>query len=318
MGDVHAVPSELDDCWRLVQLIKSIAEPDTLICFLGDQHHTHGLVHLPILNFWRNVFIELGGKKRCIALIGNHDKAVWTQPDSTENVMQSYVDVCMVPVPVLTVGGVTFLSHTPENDRFVQLAGTGTTLVCHQSFDGYCYENGSPIRDGIDIKQVNYKKIISGHIHSPQDKGKVWYPGAPRWRSRLDANVAERFLQLVEHADDGSILSSTSFATSSHCRPIRLVTDTPENPLPALVEAAEYHIDIHGPAGHVQRRKSELAGPGRKIKVFITDQNVPAIKESDGIENAFLRFFSKYKSQYGTSTKRLAKMLEERLGINVE
>lgn len=319
IGDPHVVPTELADCWGLINLAESVlaANPDALVCFLGDQHHTHGLVHLPVMNFWRQAFKKLGGYAKCIALIGNHDKEVWTGPDSRENVMEAYRDVCQIVVPRLELHGITFLSHTPSNDQFIQLAGSGNVIVCHQSFDGYKYENGTPIRDGVDVKKVKYNYIISGHIHAPQAEGKVWYPGAPRWRTLADAKVLERHIWLVTHDDDGTILDKQKFSTLGSCKPIRQAVDTPENPLGLLSGGVDWRIEIRGPGEYVQRRRSELAGPGRKIKTFVTDNFLPSLKESEGLEQAFKRYVDDFNPTFGTSKDRLKQLIATRLGINL-
>jgi len=316
VGDPHAVPSELADCWGLVNLIEEVRgrHPDALVCFLGDQHHTHGLVHLPVMEFWRRSFKRLGGSDGCLALIGNHDKEVWTGPESPENVMEAYRDVCRVVSPRLVLNGVTFVSHTPSNDDFLKLAGSGTTLVCHQSFDGCRYENGMPIRDGVDVGRVDFKQIISGHIHAPQTVGKVWYPGAPRWRTLADAKILERHIWLVTHADDGTVLDRVSFSTVGKCRPIRQVIDTPEEPLSQLEPGCDWRIEIRGPAAYVQQRRGELAGAGRKIKTFITDTVMPTLRESEGLEQAFQRYVESFSPTFGTSLDRLKQMARERLG----
>lgn len=319
-GDPHVVPSELEDCRQLIKLIQSILLdcPDALVCFLGDQHHTHGLVHLPVMNFWRQAFESLGGAERCIALVGNHDKEVWTGPDSPENVMEAYRDVCRIVVPKMILGGITFVSHTPSNEEFVSLAGSGTTLVCHQSLDGCTYENGTPIRDGVNVKLLNFSQIISGHIHAPQTVGKVWYPGAPRWRTLADARTLERFVWLVDHAADGTIIDSQSFSTLGHCRPIRQIVDTPDCPIPEFINGnTDWRIEIRGPIDYVTQRRKELAGVGRKIKTFIIGSTAVMVKESEGLDQSFKGYFDNFTPAFGTTKDRLSELIKDRLGVIV-
>ena len=72
IGDVHAVPTELDDCRRLVGLVEcTLADyPEARPVLLGDQHHTHGVVQLATVSFWRDlaqvdksVYLDQTGEK---------------------------------------------------------------------------------------------------------------------------------------------------------------------------------------------------------------------------------------------------------------
>jgi DNA repair exonuclease SbcCD nuclease subunit len=78
VGDPHATPDSIEEMERLVTYIidtaKSENEADK-ICFLGDQYHTHSIIHLSVLAFWQRAFrrIKHHGLP-VIALVGNHDK----------------------------------------------------------------------------------------------------------------------------------------------------------------------------------------------------------------------------------------------------
>lgn len=309
VGDPHAVPSELPDCWALVGLVEKVlrVHPDAQVCWLGDQHHTHGVIHLPVMHFWLQVFERLGGLGRNIALVGNHDQA------GREHVMEAYRGICRVAWPRLEVQGVSFVSYHHDVGEFLAAAGTGKTLICHQSIDGSRYENGMWVKGGVTPEQILYDHVISGHIHSPQRFGKVWYPGAPRWRTLSDAHHQDRALWLVDFVD-GVPISHEAFPTAEVCRPIKAGIDTPDAPLDPD-SGADWRIDICGPAEYCNRRRAELAGPGRKIKTFVTDRKKVEVRESEGLDASFRRFVESFNSPYGTPPARLKEMIAQRLGL---
>ena len=81
IGDVHAVPAELDDCNRLLALVRETIEkhrPDIVI-HLGDGFHTHGVIHAEVVDFWqraaRVITTSTGGvpPHDSRRVLGNHE-----------------------------------------------------------------------------------------------------------------------------------------------------------------------------------------------------------------------------------------------------
>ena len=312
VGDPHVVPSELPDCWRLVDLVEQVltTHPQARVCWLGDQHHTHGVIHLPVMQFWLQAFARLGGRDRNLALVGNHDQA------GRDHVMDAYHGLCEVAYPRLELEDVALVSYQPSIEEFLSAAGAGKTLICHQSIDGSRYENGAYCHDAVKPEQIPFEQIISGHIHSPQEFGKVWYPGAPRWRTLSDARTQERAIWLVTF-EGGRIVSRQPFITGQHCRPIRAGLYTPDDPLINIDAGADWRIEVRGPADYVSRRRAELAGPGRKLKSFVTDRAKIEVKESEGVERSLERFINAFTAPHGTPTVRIKTLVAQRLGIQV-
>ena len=130
--------------------------------------------------------------------------------------------VTVVDEPTRIGPGVIAIPHRDSGEDFLSLCSEypeDATVVCHQTFNGGQYDNGFYAKDGIDPNLVPQPMILSGHIHAPQSFGKVWYVGAPRWRTASDANV-ERAIWVVEHDDLGNIVSKTPVRTGETCRRI--------------------------------------------------------------------------------------------------
>jgi DNA repair exonuclease SbcCD nuclease subunit len=317
VGDVHAVPEELEDCDRLIDLIVKVAKEEEVgtVLFLGDQYDTHNVVRVEVLAFWASAFEQLKAEDLSVmALVGNHDYAGEGLVDHALMAHEHSIRVIDKPT---NRGGILLLPYISSRDEFVEVCKNHpeqSTVICHQTFNGATYDNGFYAPDGVDQNDIPQKTVISGHIHLQQAFGKVTYVGAPRWRTLSDAD-SERAIWVYEFGQNGTVLSKEGFDTSKHCRPIRYRLDTPEKPVEGQLDpGCDWRIDIKGPIDWIEKRKTELAGHGVKIRTFKTDKIVPKIKESDGIGKAFDRFLSSYTPRYGTEIDRLKEIAKERLG----
>lgn len=338
VGDMHAVPEELDDCNKVIQLILELALADDRlrdVWFLGDQHHTHAVMRLEVLHWWRTAFKALTQQGlRVTCLVGNHDQA---SPGSNIHAMAAYggSGVTVVDKPTV-VSGVLLLPYYHNQDEFLAACREysmreppppgwirtdpdpvrSRTVVCHQTFDGSTYENGFPASDGFDPNLVPQELIISGHIHTAQEYGKVWYPGAPRWRSLNDANV-ERAVWKVEFEKNGQLVDRLPFGTGAVCRRIFHMDDTPEKPVELpLNPQHQWRIDIKGPPAWCQERKGLLQAAGARIRTFPTRTGAAnRVRESEGVDRAFKKFLEHYQPKHGTSIEVLSGLVKERLSL---
>lgn len=320
VGDVHAVESELADCSALTDYILKVAlekEVDYVL-FEGDQYHNHSLVHLEVMRFWKSTFKMLRDNGlKVLALVGNHDMT--GREGSSANAMMAHTEHVKVIEKPTVVDNVLLLPYFSDHAAFVQACVDHSdwcpTVVCHQTFQGSTYENGFYASDGIEPNLVPQENIISGHIHTPQTFGKVFYTGAPRWRTLSDANV-ERAIWVIEYSG-GSVVSTTPYSTGEVCRQIRHLVDTPESPIPSSLDPKhQYRVDIRGPAEYVEARKKELAGPGIRIRTFPTQtSSLNQVRESEGVEKAFAGYLAKFEGKFGTPRETLESLAKERLGV---
>lgn len=311
IGDVHAVPLELEDCKNLVHLVDSIKEqyPLAVPIWLGDQHHSHEDVSLTVLGFWRWAFSKLGG----VCIVGNHDQNI---PGSDTHIMDAYRDLVTVVWPSYRIGPLQFVSYCKDKETFYNRCDDlGGCLVAHQDFCGFRYESGKVTLS--DLKPPSkYKQIISGHLHSPQESGNTWYIGAPRWRTQVDALVEKRAVWLIEHSEDGIINKRIPFYTNDVCKRIVVLKDTPENPI-TLIDGAVNKIEIVGPADYVQKRRKELSELGAIVRGTVTKTQKAVYQESLGPLVALEKRFKSYVPRNSTPKKDLIKLLEDRMDIKI-
>lgn len=310
MGDVHAQPSDLDDCRALAGLFRQVRSEhsDALFLGLGDQHDKHDTMSVRVMDFWRQTIQETGP---WAFLTGNHDQA---SPGEAPHAMDAYRDIAQVAWPTLRIGPLFLVSYCRDAETFAQrVAGESGLLVCHQELAGFAYEDGFEVRHGFSAPD-SFVQVVSGHLHTPQERGKVWYPGSPRWRTRPDASVKERALWLCEISDGGHIVSRRPYHTNGVCRRTVALVDSAETPA-ELISGAECRVEVRGTADYTARRRAELERLGAKVRCVIERGEAPRVRESDGIEVSFRKFFGEFRAPNGTDKAVLAGMVQERLGL---
>jgi DNA repair exonuclease SbcCD nuclease subunit len=318
VGDIHAVPEELDDCAQLKKLVEfaSFAEQVDVVVLLGDGYHTHNVIRAEVMAFYRAWFKEWKTKTttKIISLVGNHDYAGEGHP---VHAMQIHEDQIKVVDQPQQLGGILFLPYYSDHDKFVadvHAHPTARTLVCHQTFKGSRYENGLEALDGIDLARLPKRTIISGHIHTPQSFDDVTYIGAPRWRSLSDANV-ERAIWVYDFDAQGNVTQKFPFDTGEYCRKIRYVLITPDDPFDGEMDPKhDWRVDIRGDALFVAVQKKLWSKPGVRVRTFLTDRAV-RVRESEGIGTAFKKYLKDYTPKHGTPIEVLEQMARERLSL---
>jgi DNA repair exonuclease SbcCD nuclease subunit len=337
VGDPHVTAEELRDSECLLELVRDTAEGENVdaILFLGDLYHTHSIVNVEVMAFWRRWFVELAKSSSIFVLLGNHDMP--GNESSKAHALMAHEDqerVTVVDTPrtfeLVTDGAIAFVPYMSNSLEFLKAATAlgGKTLICHQTFTGSRFDNGMYAPDGADSNLLPQEFVISGHIHTPQSFGKVWYPGAPRWRTLSDANVS-RAIWLVTFDDSGKIVDKKSFDTGGACRQIRFCKVTPVEHEGQLVPAFEprvelkdgnpiagvdWRFDIEGPSAFVETTAKWLQGPGRRVRTQVTDAPQAKLKESMGISEAFREHMKTFQPKYGTQLMALEKLALERLG----
>jgi DNA repair exonuclease SbcCD nuclease subunit len=321
VGDVHAVPDELDDCQALLDFVYSKSSKNIGVVFMGDQHHTFNVVRAEVLDFWhRNLkkFKESGIKT--YMLVGNHDRT----PNTSSGIHSlMYGDVCEVISEPTRIDNVAFVPWQHSVEAFVQEAKWvgGDYLVCHQTIVGAKYENGFyvPEDEGVNLSDLeDWKKIFSGHIHSPQTFKNVEYVGAPRWRISTDSDVCRRIVLF-----DPSNGSVERFSTEGVCRAMYSYSEHEtgaSEPIQVMVRPYKLALSLHGSADYIESRKrvwQELNSSDVTVSIrsFQTRPREVQISESEGVGKAFNKYVTAYKPKFNSNPEVLRKIIFERVKI---
>lgn len=342
VGDPHATADELDDCEALADLILKTLEPGGFagVIFLGDLHHNHTVVHIDVQDFWRRTFRRIWAERavRSIVLKGNHDEASTATTLAGPNALQAYLNepgVQVVDRPMV-LHSIGFVPYCGTHELFLEAVnslntyGEVHTLVCHQTFDGSRFENGFYTVDGIDPALVPQERIISGHIHEPQEFSKVWYLGAPRHRTRSDAN-SPRNLWVLDFDAEGRFAKGHPVSTFPACREIRTTTINPNTPAPsfegypivydpgalgpqACPPNVIWHVDLYETGKELAALRMMFDTGGYRVRCFDTAVPVADVRESTGVEVAFRDWLRTYKAARGTPAEVLLRTAEQRMG----
>lgn len=315
VGDPHVVASEFKDCWGLIDGVEATARKCKVdyICFLGDLYHNHSVIDSEVMLFWDQALRRLRRTSKLVLINGNHDQPNNKVSSASSLLAHSQLEgVIVVRNEGTEIDGVLFCPYSPLESRLVEWsnASKAKTLVCHNTFHGATYENGTVAHDYYDQSKLAQETIISGHIHTPMTLRalgrEVIYPGAPRWRTVSDANI-NRSLMVVDFSD-GVIVDKSTYPTSGFCFPYIHLQDNEKAPLPPLDPApnTRYVIDLLGSETWIKDRKSLY--PFAKIRTFPTSKAIN-LKESDGINVSM----AKWIEQYTPVNKTPKKILQERL-----
>jgi len=295
VGDPHVTVANLEESKKLIDFVIKTAQENEIPCveFLGDLFHTHAVIRVEVLDFWKTAFLKLHyAKLNTIALVGNHDQPGSKEKEQLMNAMTVFTD----SMPGLTVidspcnidhDGLYIASYMPYmsnlND-FVNASkglydqGSTKLLICHQTFKGAEYSNGFSTEDGVGPDLVAQESIISGHIHMEQQVGKAFYPGTARWDTMASANLTKG-IWIFEHEKDGSIISKEFVSTENVCTPIKKYIITEESGLiPELNENDRNYIELHGKSSWITKMKKEFKGKAN-IKTVPIDRKVVNISK---------------------------------------
>ena len=302
VSDLHATPDELDDVDALMALVVSSIEkerPKRLV-FLGDLHHTFAVTNVKVMGFYREWFKIL--KRLCdvVAIVGNHDMP--GTGAQTPHALLAYEDlICIIDRP--TVFDYTlYLPYYADPNLFheaVEKAAGYEKIYCHQEFNGAMYDNGFFAPHGAEPSLMTVP-TISGHIHTPQKLGQVWYPGAPRWRTLSDANI-DRVIVRVN--TQGKM--TEQIPTGDDCKRIwtarSIEGQKDDSQWPEANDKDSFRFSIEGSPEFIQAQMATLRATytNPRITSVIKDKRI-RVRESDGIDVAFKKYATNFKAKNAT------------------
>ena len=161
----------------------------------GDIYHTRGILPIPVLNAVQKLFREAAEQVRLIVMVGNHDVVSSVATGAEQDLHSLFVskDICTIVGTPTTLETdsfhLSFIPFTPSWAGTVEASNAlygkakkskkPTLAFFHHSFNGattgpHEWTMPYPLCDS-DIQP--FDKILSGHVHRPQDVGRVRYIG---------------------------------------------------------------------------------------------------------------------------------------------
>lgn len=290
VGDPHVQVKNLRDSEALMDYIIQLAGEQDVdqITFLGDMFHTHAVIRVEVIDFWRRSLLNLSSLgKRIVCLVGNHDQPGSKEKEQEMNALIAFedLDVFVVDKPYLDADtNIGYIPYHSNEEHFLSEAavlwnqGARGCLIAHQTFTGAQYENGFFSEEGIDPAKLFVKEIISGHIHKSQQVGKCFYPGTPKWDTMSDANQPKG-LYIITHAENGTTREKQFFPTDRIVTPIKTYEVKEGEELPELNPEARNYVILEGKSAWISKIKKDLSKLA-SIKVKPTDRITKVNKDN--------------------------------------
>jgi DNA repair exonuclease SbcCD nuclease subunit len=316
VGDPHVKVSNLEESERLMQFVLDQARKHKVdrIELLGDLFHTHAIIRVEVIQFWQKWLILLSAEFEVVVLVGNHD-----QPGDGSSAYSALSVFKRLNIKGLIVieedtamGNIGYMPYIHSNNEFVaranELAEQGcTVLVSHTTYQGSKYDNGMYAPDGVDPDAIsgNFIHLISGHVHTEQEYGRVWYPGTARWDTASDANK-RKGVWICVHDNTGRLTSREFVSTGEGvCVPIISVEWREGEACPELPEGAKTQVELIGSSAWVAKEKVNLKGKA-SIKTKITDTKKESRKAGSNLLDFVNNHFeSKIKDKVVNKMKEL-------------
>jgi hypothetical protein len=301
VSDLHATPDELGDVGALMGLIVSSIEqerPKRLV-FLGDLHHTFAVTNVKVMGFYREWFKTLSRMCDVVAIVGNHDMP--GTGAQTPHALLAYEDLIMIVDRPVVFDYTLYLPYYADPNLFhgaVEQAAGFEKIYCHQEFNGAMYDNGFFAPHGADPSLMDVP-TISGHIHTPQKLGQVWYPGAPRWRTTSDANIDRSIYRINTQGK-----ATGQIDTGGTCKRIwstKIIEGGEDVVAPPYNDRDQFRFHVEGTASYVQITSDDIRKNYKnpRISSVIKDKRI-RVRESDGIDVAFKKYATNFKAKNAT------------------
>jgi DNA repair exonuclease SbcCD nuclease subunit len=312
VGDPHVKPDNIGEWTRLIDFIleKALEHKTQRIVFSGDMFHTHMVIRMDVQNFWMNALKKLTTNLplcgQIILLKGNHDIA----GDREREESMSALDI-FEGYPKVTVvkdwhadQDFGYIGYVSGEDKFLEYCQKikeqnpkVDTVFCHQTFDGSTYDNGFYAPDGFDPAKVPFDQVISGHIHTQQTLGKVFYGGTPRWDTASDANQ-QKGIWIFQTGEEPLFLS-----TEAICTPIYRYTIKEGDEIPEAKDGQVVYLDLEGSSDWIVKTSKKLKG-----KCRVTPKPTDSILKKEKKET--VTDISKFLSTQGLDEDTSKKVLE--------
>lgn len=309
MGDPHVTASNLEESDRLMEFAVKTAYEKKVDRFeiLGDLFDTHAVVRAEVLAFWTKWFKILGGFEsdtyiQTVVLVGNHDQKGNKESEGDIHALVPFKNFTtarhgnkenlkIIDHPTLLPDNkgkyIAYIPHISGAENFLQSArnlkacdtnNKASHVVCHQTFLGATYENGIFAEDGIDINEVPFDHIISGHIHKTQiikkkTVGECFYPGTARYMKSTDANT-KKGIYIFE---DEKVIEFVS--TEGVVTPMYTITLNEPEEVPELNPRAKTVLELHGSSQWISKIKKAYKNKA-SIRSFPTDRKASKVDAS--------------------------------------
>jgi DNA repair exonuclease SbcCD nuclease subunit len=293
VGDPHITVSNLAESDKLLSFIQlsAVDKGADSIIFMGDQFHTHSLIRVEVQQFWKRWLDILSSKFTIYALVGNHDMKMVLGQRKEENAMDVFKSIRRVHIidePVV-IDGIGMCPYIIDHHNFKEHVKhlDSKILFAHQTFLGATFDNGFYAPEAVDIQELPFDQIISGHIHEEQTIGKCHYVGTPKWDGLSDANKDKGIW--VFDFKDGIISNKEFISSKAVLQPIVKHVVNEGEDVPKITDNERVYLELRGSAAWITKLKKKYKGIANIKSVYLKDDKVTIDRESVMDINNYLK-----------------------------
>lgn len=302
VGDPHVKVANLEESHRLMQFVLDKAKELKVdrIEILGDLFHTHAIVRLEVLEFWRKWLWIISEQAQTVVLVGNHDQSGNHNSDAHALAVFCGLNpgkLKIIDSPFILQGcPIGYMPYIHDNASFIAQANSladkfgATVLVSHTTYEGSKYDNGMYAPDGVDPSALDgrFSTLISGHVHAEQEYGRVWYPGTARWDTAADANRRKGIWLCRHEAQTGVLLEREFISTGDGvCTALVSIEWKEGEKAPEIPTGAKVLVELVGSSSWIAKEKENLKGQVQ-IRTKITDSKKSENRQAGGSFQEFL------------------------------
>lgn len=193
VGDPHLQVQKIEDGRKFIEKLYVLAKDHEMLVILGDLFHTFAVVRSEVLSLWNEFFHHIHNRMTVVALVGNHD---YSGQSGGSHALEVFKNRINVVDQLGSFAGIHYLPFYRDNAVFESHCKSlpkESVLFCHQSFTGAAFDNGYFDPNGANTDCVKHLgAVISGHIHTRQTIGNIWYPGTPFQHNFSEAGQEKR------------------------------------------------------------------------------------------------------------------------------
>lgn len=194
-----------------IPFLKRTAKEGDILFFLGDFFDNRQLLDINIMNKAIDVVMKLAEVIPVYMMTGNHD--IYKKNETDVNSLAAFRFIPNVTVfekPLIVSNGksnilvLPWIGNKDDEEAYAKANVKDATFVfAHTDMAGFKYDNGRNITRGVNLQDIGFKRIFSGHIHKRQEMGCMYYIGSPYHTKRGD--IGNKKMVFVFDPDNDSM-----------------------------------------------------------------------------------------------------------------
>lgn len=294
VGDIQCKRENLHLVEKLFDTIEEIGLP---VILLGDLLERRGLIEAECLNAYYKYF--KASKLKFYVIVGNHEMLSIHSKETALLPLKSLSNVVLVDTPTF-LGQNTGVLLVPYYRNPIEFLNSITFpgvkyLIGHQGVKEFTLGSGYTETEAVNIKDLKqFKQVICGHYHSPQERENVVYLGSPFSHSFSEANEVKRLGIFDE--EQGLI----SYIETDFPKHLSFDVNCDEFAKGDTISAAGdnfYRVCLKGSADNISKFPKEQYPNVKFIEQPDSEQFESEIKETESHEAMFTKWLRDVKKE---------------------